>query len=100
MKKLVLVVAALFVPVAVMVGVGQGNGSALSGQVKDGKGEALSGVVVSAKDGAGKSVTVMSQVDGTFRMADLAPGPYEVRVKRRGFVADPQKVVLVKGEGS
>ena len=94
MKKSSLAFTALCVAFAGMVGASQGRVSSLAGHVRDSNGEAMHGVRVSANDGAGKTVTVLSQFDGTFSLAGLAPGTYDLRAAHRGYVSPSQRVTM------
>lgn len=69
---------------------GQGQTS-IAGEVRDAAGAPIVGALVKAKKG-GITATVLSQEDGSFRFIDLLPGPYDVRVERRGSVAPSQQV--------
>ena len=69
------------------------DGPALSGKVVGPTGQALAGVLVKARIG-GMTVTVPSQLDGSYRMSGLRSGVYEVRAERRGLMAAAQRVTV------
>ena len=84
---------------AVSIGVSQGSGTgSLGGTIRSATGEAMHAVLVKAKDGAGMTVTVMSQRDGTYTIPDLRPGMYTVLAQRMGYAADPRSVTVTAGE--
>ncbi|HEX8291023.1 MAG TPA: carboxypeptidase regulatory-like domain-containing protein, partial [Pyrinomonadaceae bacterium] len=63
----------------------QQAGASLRGQVSDEFGGVIVGATVTVTDAAGKAKTVVTDSDGSFAFAGLAPGRYSVRVFSTGF---------------
>jgi hypothetical protein len=68
----------------------------LRGQVSDEFGGVIIGASVTATDASGKSKTVVTDSDGGFTMAGLAPGRYTVRAVATGFALYENADVDVK----
>jgi uncharacterized membrane protein YgcG len=78
----------LLLLVAVCAGAALAQQSAagiLHGQISDEFGGVIVGATVTATDAAGKAKTVVTDNDGNFTLAGLAPGHYTVRAFATGF---------------
>jgi len=72
------------------------SGSMISGTVKAPDGEGLPGAFVRAQNGQTKiTFAVLSDPQGKYRMHDLPPGDYVLRVKAVGYKGDPRPGVKV-----
>jgi hypothetical protein len=89
---------ALMLLAAVCAGavVAQQAAGSLRGQVSDEFGGVIVGASVTATDAAGKSKTVVTDSDGGFTLAGLAPGLYTVRAVATGFALYENAAVDVK----
>lgn len=76
--------------------------ASVSGVVKDPSGAPFRGAFVRAQNVQTKiSVNVMSDGQGRYRIPNLAPGEYQVRVTAVGYKADPRTgVKLAAGDSS
>jgi hypothetical protein len=73
-------------PQAVDQGLFKGNTGAIGGTVTDQTGAAIANAVVNVKNAADEPVTsATTREDGTYLIADLAPGSYRVQVMAKGF---------------
>ena len=88
-------VVAGFVPVQVRAQEGQGT---LSGTIKDAEGAAVSGAEVSLAHNHGVLRTNLSDANGSFALNNLAPGTYELSVKRLGFEDYRSAVQVIDGD--
>ena len=71
---------------------GSALGGTLSGTVQDPGGAAFKGAFIQAKNLETKMThSVLSDRQGRYRIADLAPGRYDVQVKALGFTSDPHR---------
>jgi len=73
----------------------QATGS-LRGQISDEFGGVIVGATVTLTDAAGKAKTVISESDGSFQIAGLAPGRYQLRVFATGFALHENAEVEVR----
>lgn len=72
----------------------------LSGTIRGDRGAALPGVMISARDVArGYVRTVVSDEKGHYRITELFPGQYEIRVQRAGFGTQETKGLEVREAG-
>jgi len=73
---------------------------ALEGMVTDSAGRAVVGVRVAVRDRTtGRTVETTGSADGVFRLTDLAPGRYDLRVEASGFTAlEHDALQLAAGE--
>ncbi len=72
-----------------------------SGQVRATTGEAISGAVVTLvpfEDGAGEPRTVQTSAEGTWSMAELAPGRYALSASAKGFLASVRSEVPLRAD--
>lgn len=72
----------------------------ITGVLKDASGAVLPGatVVVTNKE-TGRSVTLVTDGSGTYRVGDLDPGRYSVRIEKAGFTRNEEpEVVLLLGK--
>jgi subtilase family serine protease len=63
---------------------GQGSGS-LSGKITDGTGAGVPNAVIVITDSTNRSQRIVTSADGSFTVANLAPGTYRVEVESNGF---------------
>lgn len=71
----------------------QGNAAGtVSGVVKSAAGQAMPSVLVKANSAEGMTVTVLSQLDGTYTLTGLRPGAYTVIAQRMGHTAEPRSI--------
>lgn len=69
-------------------------GASVTGTVKDPSGAPLKAAFVQARSNSGKkSVSVITDKQGQYRLSDLPAGEYEIRVKALGYKADPHSGV-------
>lgn len=75
--------------------------SGLAGRVSDQAGAPVRGAVVKASrgDGSGALEAALSKADGTFSVAPLAAGPWNVSVAKEGFATVRMEGVQVGGAG-
>jgi outer membrane cobalamin receptor len=73
-------------------------GATLRGTVVDPDGRAAPGARVLLSGPIGLAATAVTDDQGTFAMANLAAGPYDVMVALDGFRAEPLSVVLTADE--
>jgi hypothetical protein len=62
-----------------------GQNASLRGQVKDETGAVIPGVKVTATSEAGKALSAVSAGDGSYRLAAMPNGTYQVEAKAAGF---------------
>jgi hypothetical protein len=75
--------------------------AAISGIVKDPSGTPVRGAFVHAQNLQSKiTVNVMSDGQGRYRIPNLAPGDYQIRVTAAGFKADPRTGVKLSAGAS
>ena len=101
-------VSKLILTVASMLGLGLANGPGLAASSTIPGTGAVTGTVTAPQPfsaahvylyNAEKRVTFMVySAGGKYQAINLYPGEYEVRVARRGLVADPQKITVRAGE--
>ena len=83
MKRVAIVVALL---VLGSTGFAQGGRSAIAGRVTTDQGDPAAGVTIQAKEMAtGNTSSVVAGKSGEFRLANLAPGTYEISVPQMGL---------------
>src|SRR5579863_2389426 len=71
---------------------------AINGTVTDASGAVVQGVAIKARNvGTNLEVTAESKGDGSFNMADLPIGTYEVTFSKQGFKKDTYPQILVQG---
>ena len=68
--------------------------SEVSGRVTDPTGAVVAGAVISLRDGEGKTRDATSAADGTFSVAGIQPGRYELKVTAQGFETSKQTLDL------
>src|SRR5215470_14707911 len=82
----------LLLPVAALA---QHGTSAITGVVRDSSGKAVPGVaVVAVPERTGTSVPAVSDEQGAYRIAGLAPGAYRIEAALEGFETVSRRVVL------
>src|SRR3984893_1149662 len=76
--------------------------AAISGVVKDPAGAPFRGAFVHAQNAQSKiTVNVMSDNQGRYRIPNLPPGEYQIRVTATGYKSDPRTgVKLAAGDSS
>ena len=90
----VLSVGALAVPAAAQI-----TSATVSGTITDETGGILPGVDIAAKNiDTGLSRTFVSTAEGSFTIAGLPPGKYEVRASLQGFGSTVETIQLTVGE--
>ena len=73
---------------------------AVGGRVVDSRGDSVVGARVTVKSTATEiAQTVVSAADGTFLVARVVPGPYEVVISAAGFEAATKTVTVELGGG-
>jgi iron complex outermembrane receptor protein len=78
---------------------GQAGTGAIAGTVKDGTGGALPGVTIRiVNEDSGVAVNLVSEQQGAYRAAGLAPGRYRVEATLSGFETGVQKTALGAGQ--
>jgi len=76
----------------------QAPGATLTGAVKDPSGAAVSNATVTVKNVAtGQSTLAQTDAAGIYRVANLAPGEYEVSASAIGFAAKASNTTLASG---
>ena len=76
----------------------QAPGATLTGAVKDPSGAAVSNATVTVKNVAtGQSTLAQTDAAGIYRVANLAPGEYEVSASAIGFAAKASNTTLAAG---
>jgi hypothetical protein len=68
--------------------------SELSGRVTDASGALVSGATVSLRDAVGSTREATTAADGTFNLAGIAAGKYDLLVTARGFESNRQSINL------
>ncbi len=80
------VAIALLTTALVLLAVVAKGGAYMSGVVKDQGGRPVAGAIVTLTDRQlGRATSVYTASDGRFQMPDIAPGPYDLRVRRVGY---------------
>ncbi len=80
------VAIALLTTALVLLAVVAKGGAYTSGVVKDQGGRPVVGAIVTLTDRQlGRATSVYTASDGRFQMPDIAPGPYDLRVRRVGY---------------
>ena len=80
------VAIALLTTALVLLAVVAKGGAYTSGVVKDQGGRPVAGAIVTLTDRQlGRATSVYTASDGRFQMPDIAPGPYDLRVRRVGY---------------
>src|SRR3984893_10560720 len=76
--------------------------AAISGVVKDPSGAPFRGAFVHAQNAQSKiTVNVLSDSQGRYRIQNLPPGEYQIRVTATGYKSDPRTgVKLAAGDSS
>src|SRR5215471_2110771 len=86
------IVLALLIP---LVALGQTTGRSLSGMVKSASGSPIPNAQVSVKNLAnGKTVSTITRADGSYKIANLARGNYEVSASAPGFASTRTSVSM------
>ena len=89
--------AALTMAAAVAAAAGQGQSSAVQGRVLDESGAALPGVVVVAThQESGVFRQAVSNIDGSYFITGVAPGPYRLTAELTGFKKYERPDVLLQ----
>jgi hypothetical protein len=78
-----------------MPGWSQAGPGSIRGQVTDPDGRSIPGAVVSLSNGRGRARSATTDVHGEYRLADLPPGAYTVRVSAKGFAAAERQAVQI-----
>ena len=79
------IVLALWIPLAAL---GQTTGRSLSGMVKSASGSPIPNAQISVKNlSNGKTVSAITGADGSYKIANLPPGNYEVSASAPGFAS-------------
>ena len=77
----------------------QGTTSTLIGAVRDSLGAAIPGVSIRvANETTNVATDIVTDVQGTYRVADLTPGPYRVEISLTGFETVLRRITLLPGE--
>ncbi|MGA8214610.1 MAG: TonB-dependent receptor, partial [Candidatus Sulfotelmatobacter sp.] len=95
----------LFAPLAIALlllcshlALGQQTLGSVNGTVTDASGAVVQGVAVKARSVATNlEVTATSKSDGSFSIADLPIGTYEVRFSKEGFKTDSHPEIIIQG---
>ena len=95
----------LFAPLAIafflvwsQFALGQQTLGSVNGTVTDASGAVVQGVAVKARSVATNlEVTATSKSDGSFSIADLPIGTYEVRFSKEGFKTDSHPEIIIQG---
>src|ERR1022692_3286252 len=67
-----------------------------SGAVNDQRGRPVKGAIVTLTDRQlGRATSAYTAADGTFKLPDLATGPYDLRVRRAGYSDLEQSAVAI-----
>lgn len=73
----------------------------VAGTVKDPSGAPFKAAFVQARSNSGKkTVSVLSDKQGQYRIPDLAPGEYEIRVKAIAYKSEPRSGVKLSADDS
>jgi len=71
----------------------------ISGTVKDQGGRPVKGAIVTLTDRQlGRATSVYTGSDGSFKILDVKPGPYDLRVRRVGYTDLEQSAVSITGK--
>jgi hypothetical protein len=77
----------------------QGGTSGVAGHVRDNSGAVINGASVKAvSKTSGLERTAVTAVDGSFTIADLPPGPYELTISKAGFGDQTRQIILLVGQ--
>ncbi len=77
---------ALLTTALVLLAVVAKGGAYTSGVVKDQGGRPVAGAIVTLTNRQlGRATSVYTASDGSFKIPDIAPGPYDLRVRRAGY---------------
>lgn len=100
--KRISVFSAIFVLVAAFGSAYGASDATISGTVKGPSGSPFRGAFVQAQNAQSKiTVNVLSDIQGRYRIPNLAPGEYQVRVTATGYKADPSAgVKLAAGDSA
>lgn len=95
-----MMIALLCVLLSSVLVFGQGTSATLSGTISDPQGAVVPGATVTIKDtDTGQQRQVQTNESGYYRVTNLPPGNYEVRVERQGFRPEVRSgVKLTVGE--
>jgi iron complex outermembrane receptor protein len=103
-RALVVTALAIFpvaLPNAAFAQAGSGSRASISGTVRDSSGGAIPGASVQVTQGAGATpIETISDAEGVYQAADLAPGEYQVAVALDGFETVTNRVVLGAGQSA
>lgn len=70
----------------VLLAIAAEGGTYTSGVVKDQGGRPVAGAIVTLTDRQlGRATSVYTASDGSFKIPDIAPGPYDLRARRAGY---------------
>ena len=99
-RALVGVVLCLSVPVffPIQVSAQESSQGSLSGTIKDAEGASVSGAEVSLAHHHGVLRTNLSDASGNFALDNIAPGNYELSIKRLGFEDYRSAVRVIGGD--
>ena len=99
MRKVLMFVLTLCLGLAAVSAFGQGSDSGqLAGKVSDPQGALVSGASVLVKSvDTGAEVNATSDSDGSYTVAKLKPGLYDVTVTAKGYAASTQRVQVTVG---
>ena len=93
------IVLASLVALMPAVVAGQTPASGVSGVVKDQTGAVLPGATVRiVSEATGAAVETTSDLQGAYRSAPLAPGPYRLETGLDGFETDTRRVTMAPGQ--
>src|ERR1700687_5988585 len=87
---------ALLTTALVLLAIAAQGSAYTTGVVKDPGGRPVKGAIVSLTDRQlGRATSVYTASDGTFKMPDIAPGPYDLRVRRVGYTDLEQSAIAI-----
>src|SRR4029453_6117723 len=99
MSRRFLTIVVIFAVTLGLAAVAQDATGLVSGLIRDSLGGAIPGATVRAvNEASGTSVEAVSDGQGSFRIAGLAPGEYRVEATLDGFETATRKVVLDAGQ--
>lgn len=98
-RRLLTILAIVVVTLLPVIATGQDGTTTLTGVVRDSSGGAIPGATIRiVNEATGAAVDAVSDAQGAYRSAALAPGRYRVETRLDGFDAPVRRIVLEGGQ--